>query len=79
MTSTSFTLLLGGSLTVTDRLRALTHGSRVIAACLRDAGMEVIYTPPWQEISTVVKLTTEEDADEDGQQHQQQPSQACAV
>ncbi len=39
------------------------RGSRVIAACLRDAGMEVIYTPPWQEISTVVKLTTEEDAD----------------
>lgn len=36
MTSTSFTLLLGGSLTVTDRLRALTNGSRVIAA---DSGM----------------------------------------
>jgi methylmalonyl-CoA mutase C-terminal domain/subunit len=39
------------------------RGSRVIAACLRDAGMEVIYTPPWQEIPTVVKLTMEEDAD----------------
>lgn len=39
------------------------RGSRVIAACLRDAGMEVIYTPPWQEIATVVKLTMEEDAD----------------
>jgi methylmalonyl-CoA mutase, C-terminal domain len=39
------------------------RGSRVIAACLRDAGMEVIYTPPWQEIATVVKLATEEDAD----------------
>jgi methylmalonyl-CoA mutase C-terminal domain/subunit len=39
------------------------RGSRVIAACLRDAGMEVIYTPPWQEISTVVKLALEEDAD----------------
>jgi methylmalonyl-CoA mutase C-terminal domain/subunit len=25
--------------------------------------MEVIYTPPWQEIPTVVKLTMEEDAD----------------
>ncbi|MBX9470198.1 MAG: thiamine diphosphokinase [Rhizobium sp.] len=36
MTSTSFTLLLGGSLSVTDRLRALTEGSRVIAA---DSGM----------------------------------------
>ncbi len=39
------------------------RGSRVIAACLRDAGMEVIYTPPWQEIATVVKLAAEEDAD----------------
>jgi methylmalonyl-CoA mutase C-terminal domain/subunit len=39
------------------------RGSRVIAACLRDAGMEVIYTPPWQEIPTVVKLAMEEDAD----------------
>lgn len=39
------------------------RGSRVIAACLRDAGMEVIYTPPWQEIPTVVKLAVEEDAD----------------
>lgn len=36
MTSTSFTLLLGGNLAVTDRLRALTEGSRVIAA---DSGM----------------------------------------
>jgi methylmalonyl-CoA mutase C-terminal domain/subunit len=25
--------------------------------------MEVIYTPPWQEIPTVVKLATEEDVD----------------
>jgi len=39
------------------------RGSRVIAACLRDAGMEVIYTPPWQQIPTVVKLAMEEDAD----------------
>ena len=39
------------------------RGSRVIAACLRDAGMEVIYTPPWQEIPAVVKLALEEDAD----------------
>ena len=39
------------------------RGSRVVAACLRDAGMEVIYTPPWQEIATVVKLAMEEDAD----------------
>jgi methylmalonyl-CoA mutase C-terminal domain/subunit len=39
------------------------RGSRVVAAYLRDAGMEVIYTPPWQEIATVVKLATEEDVD----------------
>jgi len=39
------------------------RGSRVVAAGLRDAGMEVIYTPPWQEIGTVVKLALEEDVD----------------
>jgi methylmalonyl-CoA mutase, C-terminal domain len=39
------------------------RGSRVIAAHLRDAGMEVIYTPPWQEIAAVVKLALEEDVD----------------
>jgi methylmalonyl-CoA mutase C-terminal domain/subunit len=39
------------------------RGSRIVAAALRDAGMEVIYTPPWQEIATVVKLATEEDVD----------------
>ena len=39
------------------------RGSRIVAATLRDAGMEVVYTPPWQEIAAVVKLTLEEDAD----------------
>lgn len=39
------------------------RGSRVVAAGLRDAGMEVIYTPPWQEIGAVVKLAMEEDVD----------------
>jgi methylmalonyl-CoA mutase C-terminal domain/subunit len=39
------------------------RGSRVVASYLRDAGMEVIYTPPWQEIGAVVKLATEEDVD----------------
>jgi methylmalonyl-CoA mutase C-terminal domain/subunit len=39
------------------------RGSRIVAAYLRDAGMEVIYTPPWQTIETVVKLATEEDVD----------------
>ena len=39
------------------------RGSRIVAAGLRDAGMEVIYTPPWQEIPAVVKLALEEDVD----------------
>jgi methylmalonyl-CoA mutase C-terminal domain/subunit len=39
------------------------RGSRIVAAHLRDAGMEVIYTPPWQEIPAVVKLAAEEDVD----------------
>lgn len=39
------------------------RGSRIVATGLRDAGMEVIYTPPWQEIATVVKLALEEDVD----------------
>ncbi|MEM8797941.1 MAG: cobalamin-dependent protein [Pseudomonadota bacterium] len=39
------------------------RGSRVVAAYLRDAGMEVIYTPPWQEIDAVVNLAMQEDVD----------------
>ena len=39
------------------------RGSRIVAAYLRDAGMEVVYTPPWQEIPALVKLATEEDVD----------------
>lgn len=39
------------------------RGSRIVAAYLRDAGMEVVYTPPWQDMPAVVKLTLEEDAD----------------
>ena len=39
------------------------RGSRIVAAYLRDAGMEVIYTPPWQSIAAVVKLAMEEDID----------------
>jgi methylmalonyl-CoA mutase C-terminal domain/subunit len=39
------------------------RGSRLVAAHLRDAGMEVIYTPPWQSVATVVKLAIEEDVD----------------
>jgi len=39
------------------------RGSRVVASFLRDAGMEVVYTPPWQDIAAVVKLAMEEDVD----------------
>lgn len=39
------------------------RGSRVVAAYLRDAGMEVVYTPPWQDIGAVVKMAVEEDID----------------
>jgi len=39
------------------------RGSRIVAAHLRDAGMEVVYTPPWQEIASIVKLAQEEDVD----------------
>jgi methylmalonyl-CoA mutase C-terminal domain/subunit len=39
------------------------RGSRIVAAYLRDAGMEVIYTAPWQTIAGVVKLAVEEDVD----------------
>jgi methylmalonyl-CoA mutase C-terminal domain/subunit len=39
------------------------RGSRIVAAFLRDAGMDVVYTPPWQEIGQVVRLAEEEDVD----------------
>ena len=39
------------------------RGIKVVARLLRDAGMEVVYTAPWQEIGTVVKLALEEDVD----------------
>ena len=39
------------------------RGSRIVAAACRDAGMEVIYTPPWQTLAAVVKLALEEDVD----------------
>ena len=39
------------------------RGSRLVATFLRDAGMEVVYTAPWQEIATVVQLALEEDVD----------------
>jgi methylmalonyl-CoA mutase C-terminal domain/subunit len=39
------------------------RGSRVVAAFLRDAGMEVVYTGPWQSVPAVVGLALEEDVD----------------
>lgn len=39
------------------------RGSRVVATALRDAGMEVIYTPPWQDIGAVVGLAQDEDVE----------------
>jgi methylmalonyl-CoA mutase C-terminal domain/subunit len=39
------------------------RGSRIVAAYLRDAGMEVVYTGPWQTIEGVVELAVEEDVD----------------
>ena len=39
------------------------RGSRLVATYLRDAGMEVIYTGPWQSIPAVVAIAQEEDVD----------------
>ena len=39
------------------------RGSRIVAAYLRDAGMEVIYTQPWQTVDAVVTLALQEDID----------------
>jgi methylmalonyl-CoA mutase C-terminal domain/subunit len=39
------------------------RGARIVAAALRDAGMEVVYTGPWQSIPAVVDSTLEEDID----------------
>jgi methylmalonyl-CoA mutase C-terminal domain/subunit len=39
------------------------RGSRIVATYLRDAGMEVVYTGPWQKIADVVAQATQEDVD----------------
>lgn len=39
------------------------RGARVVAGAFRDAGMEVIYTSPWQTIQDVVSITMQEDVD----------------
>ncbi len=39
------------------------RGSRIVASVLREVGMEVIYTGPWQTIPAVVAVALEEDVD----------------
>ncbi len=39
------------------------RGSRLVASFLRDAGLEVIYTGPWQAVAAVVGQALEEDVD----------------
>jgi len=39
------------------------RGSRIVAAYLRDAGMEVVYTGPWQKVPDVVQIAIQEDVD----------------
>jgi len=39
------------------------RGSRVVAGFLREAGMEVAYTPPWQKIEDVVARAAAGEAD----------------
>lgn len=39
------------------------RGSRIVATYLRDAGMEVVYTGPWQSLEAIVNLAMQEDVD----------------
>ena len=39
------------------------RGSRLVARFLRDAGMEVIYTAPWQSLDAVCSVVIDEDVD----------------
>jgi len=39
------------------------RGSRIVATYLRDAGMEVVYTGPWQKVPDVVHIALQEDVD----------------
>ncbi|HEX78166.1 MAG TPA: methylmalonyl-CoA mutase [Dehalococcoidia bacterium] len=39
------------------------RGARTVALALRDAGMEVIYTGPWQSIESVTETAIQEDVD----------------
>lgn len=39
------------------------RGAKLVASALREAGMEVIYTGPWQSIDEVVEASLQEDVD----------------
>jgi methylmalonyl-CoA mutase C-terminal domain/subunit len=39
------------------------RGSRIVATFLRDAGMEVVYTGPWQTVSSICNIALQEDVD----------------
>ena len=39
------------------------RGVKVVASALRDAGMEVIYTGPWQTVEDVADIAIQEDVD----------------
>jgi len=39
------------------------RGSRIVATFLRDAGMEVVYTGPWQSVSGICTIALQEDVD----------------
>ena len=39
------------------------RGAKVLAYTLRSAGMEVIYTGPWQSIDSVIRTAMQEDVD----------------
>jgi len=44
-------------------LDAHDRGSRLVAGYLRDAGMEVLYTGPWQSVDAVVSMARDEDVE----------------
>lgn len=59
-------------MTRTDKIRVLMaklgfdghdRGVKVVTAALRQAGMEVIYTGPWQTVEAVVETALQEDVD----------------
>jgi len=39
------------------------RGVKIVASALRDAGMEVIYTGPWQTVEEVTEIALQEDVD----------------